>query len=231
MEKELKRSIKDLNLMGYFKRGKTWYKEAKIVSYDYDEKGWRIGNYVSSIETMFFIISKEEVIEKKLEEEWKKLVVPYVEKYKAEKRKNRKEIKEWREKLHSERIEKLENSFSEWKKNYEGKQLSSKRRSELYDFEDKFNEFNIPWTYVHEILKRDFTISFSSSEEDEVQEKLEKIFQELNLEDDGESEELSNQYTSIKLDLYEDGFDIQGSTNDPEIGSMKANRLNICWLS
>lgn len=72
---------------------------------------------------------------------------------------------------------------------------------------------------------------FSSSEEDEVQEKLEKIFQELNLEDDGESEELSNQYTSIKLDLYEDGFDIQGSTNDPEIGSMKANRLNICWVS
>lgn len=229
--RSLKKRIEDLNLMGYFKRGRTWYKQVKISSYDYDEKGWIIGEYVSSIETKFEIISKEEVIEKNLEEEWKRLVLPYVEKYKSEKRAKRKEIKEYKNKINSEKIERLKNNFSEWKKNYEGTNLSSKRSQELHDFEESFSELNIEWTYVHEILKRDFTISFSSSSEDEVQEKLEKIFQELNLEDDGESEILSNEYTSLKLDLYDDGFDISGSTNDPNIGSMKANRLNICWLS
>jgi hypothetical protein len=163
--------------------------------------------------------------------EYSKKASNYIKKYVEEeraKRKKRKKRKEEKEK--EKRIESLIKRFTSWVENYQGKVLSSKRNSELSEFKEDFFFYGLAWTYVHVINKREFKISFESSDEEEIQENLEKTLKELNIEDDGESELLSNNLTTIKVEVFEDGFEISGSTED-SIGAMKANRLGICWLS
>lgn len=77
-----------------------------------------------------------------------------------------------------------------------------------------------------------FKISFETfnGDEDGIDNRLSYVLKELNIHDDGESDTLANEYTTLNIEVYEDGFEIKGETNDPELGSMKANRLNIEWL-
>jgi len=153
-----------------------------------------------------------------------------VERYKTEEREKRKKRKEENEKNREKNILSLKKSFENWLQMHEGKTLSSKRQEELASFEAKFQKFGLEWTYVHSIKERTFKISFSSDDEEEINLVLDRALTQLGLQDDGESEELSNELTTVKVEVFEDGFEIHGSTR-AEIGAMKANRLGICWLS
>ena len=163
---------------------------------------------------------------KEYQRQFKQIVERYIEK----EREQRKERKEREKKNREKDIISLKESFENWLQSYEGKVLSSKRQNELASFEANFQKFGLEWTYVHSIKERTFKISFSSDDEEEINLVLDRTLNQLDLQDDGESEDLSNELTTVKVEVFDDGFEIHGSTR-AEIGSMKANRLGICWLS
>lgn len=148
------------------------------------------------------------------------IVKDYIELKREIRKKKEKERKE-REKRNKEKeIEKVKHSFGQWLSQNEGFYLDDWNQEQLKTFEKKFKSLDLEWNYVH-VLKDlgpvDINIDFRSYLEEERESKLDRILNRLNLVDDGESDTLTNEYTSVKIDVYEDGFTIIGSTKDPKI--------------
>lgn len=230
----LRRDIKDI---------KVYYADTTYLSYNREEKyffgegripvvnEWRGGD-IHSREAIDIVIDSENENFSYFKKEYDRFVQEIVQKHVLDFRKTLKSKKERELKERLQEIEDLKSYFASWCETYKGKQLTAKRRSELLSYESRFEALSIPWTYVHEIEKRKFEINFKtfSGDEDGIDNRLSHVLKELNICDDGESDTLSNEYTTLNIEVYEDGFEIKGETNDPELGSMKANRLNIEWL-
>ena len=230
----LRRDIKDI---------KVYYADTTYLSYNREEKyffgegritvmnEWRGGD-IHSREAIDIIIDNTNEDFSYFKKEYDRFVQEIVQKHLLDFRKTLKSKKEREEKERLQEIEDLKSYFDSWCTMYKGKQLTAKRRDELSNYENRFADLSIPWTYVHEIEKRKFEINFKtfSGDEDGIDNRLSHVLKELNIHDDGESDTLSNEYTTLNIEVYEDGFEIKGETNDPELGSMKANRLNIEWL-
>lgn len=150
----------------------------------------------------------------------KSIVKYYIELKREERRKKEKERKEREKRKRDKEIEDLKYSFGKWLSLNEGFYLDDWNQDLLKTFEKKFKSLDLEWTYVH-VLKDldpvDINIDFRSYLEEERESKLDRILNRLNLVDDGESDTLTNEYTSVKIDVYEDGFTIIGSTKDPKI--------------
>lgn len=150
----------------------------------------------------------------------KSIVKYYIELKREERRKKEKERKEREKRKRDKEIEDLNYSFGKWLSLNEGFYLEEWKQDQLKAFENKFKSLDLEWSYVH-VLKDlgpvEINIDFRTDSEEEKEYELSRVLNRLNLVDDGESEILSNEYTSVKIDVYEDGFTIIGSTKDPKI--------------
>ena len=227
LRKEIKVYCGNNTYLNYNREEKYFFGEGRIAVM----KEWRGGD-IHSREAIDIVIDSENENFSYYKEQYDKFVQEIVEKNVLDFRKSLKNKKEREAKERLQEIEALKNNFASWCEIHKGKQLTSKREDELLKFESEFTRLSISWTYVHEIDKKKFKISFSTfhGDEDGIDDRLSHILKELKVCDDGESDILSNEYTTLNIEVYEDGFEIKGETNDPELGSMKANRLNIEWL-
>ncbi len=232
--KSLRREIREIQVycgdntyLKYKREEKIFFGEGRVPVI----KEWRGGD-IHSREAIAIVIDSENESFAYYKKEYDKFVKIAIQKNVLDFRKSLKNKKEREAKERLQEIEALKNNFASWCEIHKGKQLTSKREDELLKFESEFTRLSISWTYVHEIDKKKFKISFSTfhGDEDGIDDRLSHILKELKVCDDGESDILSNEYTTLNIEVYEDGFEIKGETNDPELGSMKANRLNIEWL-